>query len=279
MAATDATPRQRADGRSAGGKTVVFVHGSLSSGGMWKGVRRALEGSFRVLTPDLTGYGAKRAWPHARPFRLSDEVRVLAEAVAHLDGPFDLVGHSYGGLVALRYAWANRDRIRSLMLFEPTLFRILKDPGIGSPDAWGEIDRIARVVRHGVAVGAPEAAMRHFVDYWNGKGAWKGLPEDRREAFARQATTVSRNFDAAEGDAMPLGDLRTLEIPAFVVAGAGSTKASLATSWTVASRLPVVEHVTVGGAGHMMPVTHAQDSLRLIEGWLDKGRPPFRAAA
>jgi pimeloyl-ACP methyl ester carboxylesterase len=272
MATSDNSAGQRAADR-----TVLFVHGSLSSGGMWTGARRAFEDRFAILTPDLTGYGAAPAWAGQGSFHIREEVALLEAAVADAvsvdpDAQIDIVAHSYGGMVAVRYALENPERVRSLMLFEPTVFRVLKEPGIGSADAWFEINRIARIVARGVAAGAPVSAMRHFVDYWNGKGCWRTLPEERRNLFAAQAATVARNFEAGESDEVPLNALRDLNVPAFVVAGSGSTKAALATAWAVASLLPDVEHVTLRGPGHMMPVTHMESTLRLIAGWLGEGR-------
>jgi lipase len=273
MAAFENT-REAGDGVK---RTVVMIHGSLTAGAMWKRARIALEDRYTVVTPDLTGYGATPAWTGKRPFRLTDDLALVEAAVDGLDAPFDLVGHSYGGLVALRYAYANPARVRSLMMFEPTVFRVLADPDVGSPADFESIDRLARAVRRGVEAGVPEAAMRHFFDYWNGRDAWRMLPEEKRILFTAQARTVEDNFAAGSADDMPIPALSELDIPAFVVAGANSTAASLTTAWKVAMLLPDVEAITVGGAGHMLPLTHSADAIRLMAGWLSDSRVTIRA--
>jgi pimeloyl-ACP methyl ester carboxylesterase len=262
-----------------GKRTVLFVHGSLSSGGMWKPYANALSGRYDVRTPDLTGYGAVPEWNATRPFRLGDEVARLDDAVSDVTEPVDIVAHSYGGLAALRFAWNNPARVRSLILFEPTCFRVLADADFGSPSEYAEITWVAATVRECVGLGAPEAAMCHFIDYWNGPGAWKSLPVDRQKRFSAQAASVARNFAADSGDDLPFAELRHFDVPTLVVAGARSTKAALVTSWTVASLLARSESLTVAHAGHMMPATHPRESLGLVAGWLAEGRVSLRIAA
>jgi pimeloyl-ACP methyl ester carboxylesterase len=262
-----------------GRRPVVLVHGSLSSGGMWKTYAAGLASRYDVRTPDLTGYGARAPWPVDEPFSLSHEAACIAESVADIDGPIDIVGHSYGGMVALRYLWENPGRVRSLMLFEPTFFRVLADPSHGNAKANAEIAWVSRTVRESVALGAPEAAMCHFVEYWNGPGSWRALPEDRQARFVEQAATVARNFTAGAGDDMPLSALTEMAVPALVVSGFRSTAAAQAAALGVAAMLPLSELVTIAGVPHMMPLTHPDETLRLIAAWLGEGRVATPMAA
>ena len=260
-------------------RAAIFVHGSLASGGMWKGYARAFEQDFAVSTPDLVGYGRNPAWPEGLAFRLRDEVSDFAGRIDGVAEPFDIVAHSYGGLVALRFAWENPDRVRSLTLIEPTVFRVLADPDFGAPAECAEIATVADGVREGVLLGEPDKAMHGFVDYWNGKGAWNMLPDDLRQRFAAQAATVARNFEVGAGDDMPLEDLRDLDIPTLLISGSRSTGAARTTTRIVGDLLPRVETVEIEGAGHMSPVTHPQAVMRLVDNWLREGRVDRQAAA
>ncbi|MEJ8571441.1 alpha/beta hydrolase [Microbaculum marinum] len=279
-AVADVGPDRRASGAS-GGRAVVFVHGSLASGGMWKSYAGAVEPQFSTRAPDLVGHGRNPAWPPDRRFRLADEVAGLAGRVEGLCEPIDIVAHSYGGLVALRFAWENFDRVRSLMLIEPTCFRVLSDPvlGEGAGAERAEIAAVADAVRQGVRLGEPAAAMCRFVEYWNGPGAWRALADDLKDRFAGQAVSVMGNFDAADTDEMPLAELRDLAIPTLLVSGGRSTAAARRTTAIVAGLLPRAEAVEIADAGHMSPVTHAGVVRPLVEGWLKEGRVVPQMAA
>jgi pimeloyl-ACP methyl ester carboxylesterase len=60
------------------GTPVLLLHGSASSSSMWTPVINALKPRFRLIAPDLIGYGRTEPWPEACEFRLEDELR-LAE--------------------------------------------------------------------------------------------------------------------------------------------------------------------------------------------------------
>ncbi|MFI5709746.1 alpha/beta fold hydrolase [Kribbella sp. NPDC051620] len=95
---------------------VVLVHGSLTWGSETFAAQRPLADRYYLVLPDRYGYGGS---PDATGDYPSD-YRQDATAVADLlGGGAHLVGHSYGGVVALLTAAQRPDRVRSLTLIEP----------------------------------------------------------------------------------------------------------------------------------------------------------------
>ena len=117
-----------ADGRTmhfsdvGAGEPVLLLHSSSSSSAQWRTLSEALKDRYRVLTADLLGYGGSSPWDHRQPLRTEDELVLLRAVIAHVGAPVHVVGHSYGGLVALKLALADQPLLRSLVLIEPIAF-------------------------------------------------------------------------------------------------------------------------------------------------------------
>src|SRR3954453_21987527 len=95
--------------REAGtGPAVVCLHSNASSSAQWRPLMERLASGYRVIAPDLYGAGHRPEWPSDRPIALADEVELLAPVLAAAGTPFALVGHSYGGAVALKAALGER---------------------------------------------------------------------------------------------------------------------------------------------------------------------------
>lgn len=261
-------------------RPVLFLHGSLSSGRMWRAYAEDLGNSSAPISPDLIGYGETPAWPDGAPFRFTDEFPAIDRVLRDHPGPVDVVAHSYGAAVALAYALARPERVASLFLVEPTVFGVLRDLGATARWYLSEIVWVSRMVEEHVALGQPQAAMHGFVDYWNGKGSWAALPEERRALFAGKAASVARNFEAGFRGAPSLTDLAGVDVPALIVTGRNSPKAAIATSRAVLGVLPKADCVSIPGAGHMLPVTHADLCRRMVRDWRRDGlvAPMDRAA-
>ena len=99
------------------GPPVVLLHAGVADRRMWAGLLPVLAERFRVLAPDLPGYGDAPL----SPGRFSN----LAEVLALLDDQglesVALVGASFGGRVALEVATAAPDRVDRLVLLCPGL--------------------------------------------------------------------------------------------------------------------------------------------------------------
>jgi pimeloyl-ACP methyl ester carboxylesterase len=112
--------------REAGsGTPVVCIHSSASSSGQWRALMERLADRFRVIAVDLYGSGKTAAWPQDHPMHLDDELTLLSSVFRAAGDRFHLIGHSFGAAIALKAALADRDRLLSLVLYEPALFSVL----------------------------------------------------------------------------------------------------------------------------------------------------------
>jgi pimeloyl-ACP methyl ester carboxylesterase len=234
------------------GPAAVLLHSSAGTRGQWRSLTELLDGKRRVLAPDLRGYGESAARP-GQP-DLADEAAIVGALAARAGGLIDLVGHSYGGAVALRFALEQPELVRSLTLIEPVAFHLLSQDWAGRDWLLAEVQAIAAAVgrdRNGTG-------MSRFVDYWNGSGTWAGLPEDKRSGLAGCAATVAENFAATVAEAIPLETYRQIQAPVLLLRGAQSPAPARRIVALLGSTLPNVRMVTVAGAGHMLPLTHRE---------------------
>ncbi|MER8778581.1 alpha/beta fold hydrolase [Mesorhizobium sp. M0977] len=91
------------------------------SGRQWRSLAERLDDSYRFIAPDLIGAPGGGTWPGAGAFHLADEAAGVLEMIDHHDG-VHLVGHSYGGGLALHTAAMRQDRLAGLSLYEPLPF-------------------------------------------------------------------------------------------------------------------------------------------------------------
>ena len=236
------------------GPSVLCLHSSAGSSAQWRRLGAELELRYHVLAPDFRGHGGTSPWTSSRPMRLADEAALLTPLVATLPSPLHLVGHSYGGAVALKMALAMPERFRSLTLIEPVLFALLRRQG--EHEAYVEISEIAEGCVSAVQTGRPAAAARLFVDYWNGAGSWAHLPDHVRADVERAIPSVARQWEAIFADPTSLDDCRDLRVPTLLLGGDRGPAPARRVSQILAGALPEAIHAVIAGAGHMSPVTH-----------------------
>lgn len=182
---------------------------------------------------------------------------------------FALVGHSYGGAVALLAALARPQRVRALALYEPTLFALVEQE---SPPP-NDVDGIRNAVASSLAAlraGDPAAAARCFIDFWMGEAAFDRMPERNRAVIAEAVTNVQGWKDALFGEPTPASAFRTLEAPVLLLVGKRSPLSSRAVAQRLARLLPNVERVELEAVGHMAPITDPDAVNPRIADFLDQ---------
>ena len=245
------------------GPPILLLHSSAATKWQWNRLRSPWAGRYRTLALDFWGYGETPLPPNPKSFDLDREVELAERLLERVDTPVDLVGHSYGGAVAMELALKQPSIVRNIIVHEPVLFHLLK--GSEFEYEWNEIQEITSLTSAEIEAGRPEAAAALFVDYWNGDGAWRMIPRDKQVRAASMAAKAPLDFRALFTLETPLERYAELRDRALVTVGE-TTRAParrvaelLARAWGPGS-MQVVE-----GAGHMAPIT-APDRLRpLIE--------------
>lgn len=254
--------------REAGnGPGVVCIHCNASSSSQWRPLMDRLAPRHRVLAPDTHGAGRGPSWPADRALTLRDEVALLETVFARAGAPFTLVGHSYGGAVALLAALGRPEQVHALVLYEPTLFALVDAESPAPNDADGIRATVTRCADF-LAAGDRSAAAEGFIDYWMGAGAWCAKPEPQRSAIEAAVLNVPGWGQALFGDATPLAAFRALDMPVLLMRGSETTSSARAVSTLLARTLPRVESLTFRGLGHMGPVTHPAQVDTAIEDFL-----------
>jgi len=254
MSRPDVEPHFREAGSGPG---VVCLHSNASNSGQWRALIDLLATDHHVLAPDLYGAGKSMEWPSDRQITLSEEVRFVEPVLARAGEPFCLVGHSYGGAVALIAALANPKRIGALVLYEPTLFSLAENrrPSLGSVAG---IRNAVRAAANALDAGDCDAAAGHFIDFWVGEGSWQATPPSRKVAIAETMVNVRRWEHALFSEPTPLESFAALTMPILYMLGEDSPESARAVGRVLQTVLPNVQVLELEGRGHMAPITHAE---------------------
>ena len=269
-----AMPFHQEQGR---GETVVCLHSNASTSAQWHQLSELLADRFCVRAVD--GYGAGRSpdWPPSTEATLDAEVDFLCTALQDTHDRFHLVGHSYGAAVALQMAVRYLERVRSIVAYEPTLFRLVagNDPA-ASPAAgiWQAAGDAAAMVQRGDNASAAE----RFVDFWMASGSWRDMPAKRQGMVAHAVRHVGRWRDATFATSAPAPALAAafaaLQIPVLLMWGDCSPESAQSVARLLETLLPRVTLAPKLGLGHMGPVTDAERVTGRIASFLDLHRSP-----
>jgi len=215
----------------------------------------ALAPDFHVLAADSYGAGKSPPWPTNRQIGLRDELELLEPVFARAGTPFTLVGHSYGGAIALVAAVTQPRRIRAMALYEPVLFSLLDADSPPPNDADGIRDTVRRAAA-ALDAGDPDRAAECFFDYWMGPGAWQQMPEPRKAPIAAAIVSVREWLVALLGEPTRLESFAALDLPVLYMIGKRSPASSRGVARLLTRVLPCVKVVEFEGLGHNGPVTH-----------------------
>lgn len=225
---------------AGGGDCVVLIHGHPFDRTLWEPQLAALRGEFRVLAPDLRGFGRSPVTPG----RVT--MRELAGDIEELLGRLGITraavaGLSMGGLVAMELAIAQPERYWAIALVATTA----EPPS--APDRESRYRRAAAIERDGIGV---------LLEYMH-TGVYGPAcpPAVRQRVDAMMAAAPPAGAAAAlrgradRPDYRPL--LAALDVPALVCAGTADPWSTPAVTAEIVASLKHPEPLAIAGAGHL----------------------------
>lgn len=252
-------------------RPVLALHCSLAHAGAWSGLAERLTG-LTLTAFDQIGHGRAPDWDGTAD--LHAEATADAVALAETLGqgrPVDVFGHSFGGTVALRLALERPDLVRSLMLVEPVIFAAARAAGSA---AWPPFLATHLKVAQLVAADDRLAAATLFHGLWGTGEPLATLPDRARSYITDRIHLIAAQnrflLDDTAGLLHP-GRLEALTQPVLLVEGGLSPDIIAANHAELVRRLPNARRAVVAGAGHMVPLSHADDLARLVQTHLDQG--------
>ena len=213
---------------------ILFIHGSVVNGEATWGAQAPLADRFELVIPNRRGFPPG---PDVEHVDFEDEAGWLGDLV---EPGTHLVGHSYGGVIALFAGVRYRDRLRSLTLIEPPAFRIAR----GKP-AVDEFVAVANELwEHG-----PRDPAEFLTRFLAAVGS-ATPPGSFSPALLQGARTLM--VERYPWDAEPpLEELARTPFPKLVVSGAHS--AAFDAVCDVLERALAAKRVVLPGAGHSVP--------------------------
>jgi pimeloyl-ACP methyl ester carboxylesterase len=250
------------------GPAVLCLHSTGSSSRQWSSLAESLANRYRVISADLIAHGRNRPWAPAEAPSIDAELDALAPVVEAEQGAIHVVGHSYGGAVAIRLALRHPGRITTVSAFEPVMFRQLLE-ALPDHECAMEAVEVAGTIQRELAAGQPEVAAQSFYDYWSGEGAWERLGDDARRMITGRMPAASACFQALFADDTPRAALARLAVPTLLMSAGRSPASGRAATKLLAGTLPRAWWKCFPALGHMGPIEAPEVVNRAIARFLD----------
>lgn len=244
-----------------GAPAVVLLHATLSSSDQLLGIGRRLAEREHAVLIDRRGSGASTM---AEPAPV-DVARHVADVIGVLDAlgieRANVVGHSFGGVVALETAVHHPGRVVGIVAWEPPFMPL-------APRRIREgMARIGDDVAAAYAAGGAEAAARLFLETVSGDRAWDRLHPRQREAIGRAGTGALA--DVAMGGLTPDG-LERIAVPTLILTGDASERFYRPIADAVAERIgAAATRIHLPDLRHMAPITDPAAVAEAVQRHLD----------
>ena len=246
----------------SGRPTLFFVHGFPLSHGMWRGQLEPLAKRYRVLAPDLRGFGASAVVPGKSTMRrLADDCAAVIEQLCGGE-PVVFVGLSMGGYVAWQFAQHHADKLRALVLCDTKAASDTPEP------AETRRKMAAHVLKHGTGAVAEAMPAKLFA-----KQTYAEQPEIVAEIRRTIETTSPEGLAAAQLGMAEREDVRSylpqIKLPTLVVVGREDAISPVDEMQAIADAIPAAKFHIVEHAGHMSPLEQPAEFNRVLTEFVD----------
>lgn len=248
--------------REAGqGTPILLIHGTGGDSGVWFGSFARLAETHRVIAYDRRGFGS------STPLKAGGYLDVQADDAAALIAerglaPATVVGHSWGGLVALALAIKHPELVGTLVLMEPPY--LAKENA--TPDFLLTIVRVKLQAQFKSDQCAAATFFRFTTHRTDGVTSFDQLPVQAQAAGLRSAAGSMAELDAGTGEELAEGQVAQIKVPVLLLEGAVSQPLFRSLAGRLATLLPQAHVQVIPAAGHLMQFDQPADFERAVLG-------------
>lgn len=245
------------------GLIILLIHGSPGNARSWEQVGKRLADRFRVISPDLPGYGETSLQPAGEPPEVGYASRLIERLIGQVGVPFVLAGHSYGGVVALNLALHGGVPLGGMVLVEPVALKILSL--VGESEAFAKAKDVFDNYITSFEKGNRRAVQK-MVDFWFGTGAFDHLPSQLTAYLVEETASNIRDVRATFNESYSSDTFQRLRIPVEVIIGDHSPDITLRIGQALVDQLWAGRLWKLKNADHALITTHIDALVRIIEG-------------
>lgn len=250
------------------GEVLLLVHGLGANSSSWRAVLPKLSTKYRVISPDLPGHGLSEPLREGHsPAAFADWLRDLLDA---LNIPaVTVVGHSFGGGLAMQFADRHRDYCRRLVLLSSgglgreviPLLRMLSLPGAGLVLALLVSGHRAGADIDGGKAASETSTVRQSL----------ANPRNRKAILDTLRCVVNHRGQKV----CALDRLGVLaDLPTQIIFGASDAVIPVAHAYAAHHRLPSSRLHVLPGVGHSPQVDSPDVVAELIDGFVSQTGAP-----
>lgn len=226
------------------GKPVILLHAFPLSRAMWRPQLAALQNEWRVIAPDLPGFGGTSGFTAAPSVeRMADGVAALLDALG-VKEPVAVGGLSMGGYVALAFARRFPGRLRGLFLADT---RAEAD----GAEARANRDRLIALTRARPVSEVFDQLLAKLVGDETRARRPQVVEEVRRIASAQTPEAVIAALQALRDRPNSVPHLSAIAVPALVLVGSDDSLTPPAVAETLAAGIAGSQLAVIQGAGHL----------------------------
>jgi pimeloyl-ACP methyl ester carboxylesterase len=241
------------------GSPIVFIHGSYATTSTWKKMVDSLAEKHHCICIKLPGHGGMPdPTDFAEPL-METELAIIEQVVSKLTTePIHLVGHSFGGVIALAQLLKGSLEIAEITLFEPVAVWLLDR--VKDDEMLARVDTFLNKYRQDAANNMTHVGGQ-VIDFWGGTGAYDPLPDFIKESMAPLVPNNIRHWDLDAKSTATLEDLNRCAVSMRVVCGSESNPVAKAICEHITQQVPNCTARMVDGASHFLVTTHPRECL------------------
>lgn len=239
--------------QSGTGETIVFIHGMQEDYRVFIPQFDLLEDDYKVISYSRRyNYPKPKKYQDGITFSTETEAEDLATLINSLNlNSVNIVGHSFGGLVAIEYAHKNSHKVQSLTLSEPPLLRLSGCEQSYQAAQKGLIDKVGAAFKSNDTT----QVMKAIFEFFAGADIQDQLPSEVLQSLKANLSEMKALVNSED----PFPDLSTdFEMPVMLITTANTMPILKCTNEALANKMPKAKHIYLPDASHDLWITHPE---------------------